>query len=262
MPFRPFDPAFVLAPAFALAVALNAPLASAAEPVSVFAAASLRTALDQIAADWQQETGHPVTLVYAGSSALARQIIAGAPADLFVSAAPEWMDAVADAGLIAPGGRVDLLGNRLVLIAADPAPAVDISPALDLAGMLGEGYLAMALVNAVPAGQYGRAALQGLGLWNSIAGQIAQTDNVRAALALVSTGEAPLGIVYASDAVADPSVTVLGQFPEGSHPAIVYPLALLSEADDPADADFWRFLQGARARAVFQAQGFLPVSPP
>jgi len=244
---------------FTFAVALCLPICAAADTVTVFAAASLRTALDQIAVDWQHQTGHQVTVSYAGSGVLARQIIAGAPADLFLSAAPQWMDAVDAEGLIAPAGRVDLLGNRMVLIAHDPAPAAEISPTLDLAGMLGDGYLAMALVEAVPAGQYGRAALQSLGLWGSITGQVAQTDNVRAALALVSTGEAPLGIVYASDAVADPSVHVIGVFPQASHPGIVYPLALMAEAADDADAEFWHFLQGDAARAVFVAQGFLPL---
>lgn len=234
-----------------------AALPAAAEGVTVFAAASLKTALDEVAAAWEAETGHEVTVAYAGSSQLARQIVAGAPADLFVSASVAWMDEVERAGLVAEGARRDLLGNRLVLIAHGRGAApVEIGPGFDLAGLLGEGRLAMALVDSVPAGQYGKAALTSLGVWEAVAPKVAQTDNVRAALALVATGEAPYGIVYATDAAAEDDVTVAGTFPEDSHPPIVHPAALLTGAADAADRAFFEALRGPEARAAFARQGF------
>lgn len=228
---------------------------AAAEEVVVFAAASLKTALDAVAADFEAETGHQVTISYAGSNALAKQIIAGAPADIFLSAAVNWMDAVEAEGLVVDGTRADLLGNSLVLIAhgRDAAP-VAIGP--DLVARLGDGKLSMAMVDAVPAGQYGKEALLSLGLWPSVEGSVAQSENVRAALALVSTGEAPLGIVYASDAVADDNVTVVATFPAESHSPITYPVALLTNATDPADRAFLAALSGEGADAIFAAQGF------
>jgi molybdate transport system substrate-binding protein len=235
---------------------LSVQIPAQAANVLVFAAASMRTALDEIAADWQARTGDTVTLSYAGSGALARQIIAGAPADIFLSASTDWMDAVEAEGLIVAGTRRDLLGNTLVLVGHGAGARVAVSPVLDLPGLLGDGWLAMALVDSVPAGQYGKAALQSLGLWDSVAARVAQTDNVRAALALVATGEAPLGIVYATDAVAEPAVSVLGRFPAETHPPIVFPVALLTEATDPADAAFLDALHGAAARAVFERNGF------
>lgn len=234
-----------------------APLAAAAEQVTVFAAASLRTALDDFAADWQAETGHATAISYAGSSVLAKQIVAGAPADVFISASIGWMDEVEAAGLIAGAARRDILGNSLVLIAhGSDADAVGIGPETDLPGLLGDGRLAMALVDAVPAGQYGKAALESLGLWGPVAPAVAQADNVRAALALVATGEAPLGIVYATDAAAEDDVTVVGTFPPDSHPPIVYPAALLAGAADAADRAFFEALTSATATAAFRRQGF------
>lgn len=242
-----------------LVAALGAGMAlpAQAEEVVVFAAASLKTALDEVAADFEAATGHEVTVSYAGSNALAKQIIEGAPADIFLSAAVNWMDEVERAGLVVPGTRADLLGNSLVLIAhgAGAAP-VEIGPELDLAGLLDGGRLSMAMVDAVPAGQYGKAALEHLGLWPSVEGAVAQSENVRAALALVSAGEAPFGIVYASDAVAEDGVTVVGRFPAESHAPIVYPVALLTEAADAADRAFLAALSGEAAAARFVAQGF------
>lgn len=242
----------------ALAAMAGIALPAVADEVVVFAAASLKTALDAVVADFQAATGHRVTVSYAGSNALARQIIAGAPADIFVSAAETWMDAVERAGMVVPGTRADLLGNRLVLVAhgRDAAP-VNIVPGFDLAGLLGDGRLSMALVDAVPAGQYGKAALQSLGLWAAVEPAVAQAENVRAALALVSSGEAPYGIVYATDAAADDNVTVVGTFPAGSHPPIVYPVALLTGAADAADRAFLGALSADAADARFAAQGFL-----
>ena len=244
-----------LALASILAVSLAAP--ARAEEVVVFAAASLKTALDAVAAEFEAETGHDVTISYAGSGQLANQIVQGAPADIFISAAVNWMDEVEKAGLVVAGTRADLLGNRLVLIAHGKGAApVEIGAGFDLAGLLGEGRLSMAMVDAVPAGQYGKEALESLGVWASVEGAVAQSENVRSALALVSAGEAPFGIVYASDAVADDNVTVVATFPEGSHSPIVYPAALLAEAADAADRAFLEALSGDAANAIFAAQGF------
>lgn len=237
--------------------AILAPAGAQAETVLVFAASSLKTALDEIAAGFAEATGHSATVSFAGSSALARQIQLGAPADVFLSANVAWMDMLEADGLIEPGTRRDLLGNALALIAADPqAQPVTLGPGTDLAGLLGEGRLAMALVEAVPAGIYGKAALENLGLWPSLAAQVAQTDNVRAALALVSSGEAPLGVVYTTDALADPSVTVVATFPPDSHPPITYPVAAISGRATPAVRAYLDYLASAAARAVFTRQGF------
>lgn len=230
---------------------------AAAEEVVVFAAASMKTALDAVAADFRAGTGNTVTISYAGSNALARQIIEGAPADIFISAATNWMDEVEKAGLVADGSRKDLFGNTLVLVAhGKQAAPVEIGPGFDLKGLLGDGKLAMALVDSVPAGQYGKAALESLGVWAAVEPAVAQADNVRAALAFVSMGEAPYGIVYATDAVADDNVTVVGTFPEGSHPPIVYPGALLKGAADAADRAFFEALSSDAADAKFAAEGF------
>lgn len=241
--------------ALALGLALAQP--AHADEVVVFAAAALKTALDAVAADFQAETGHTVTISYAGSGQLARQIAQGAPADIFLSAAENWMDEVESSGMIAPGQRTDLWGNDLVLIAHDPAaPPLPLTAGTDLAGRLAGGNLAMALVDSVPAGQYGKAALESLGLWSGVEAQVAQADNVRAALALVASGEAPLGIVYASDAKAEPAVTVIATFPADSHPPILFPGALLTNAQDPADAAFFQALSADKADTIFAAQGF------
>lgn len=243
------------ATAAALALTLCAPVA--AGEVVVFAAASMKTALDDFAAEWMEGTGQRVTLVYAGANLLATQIIAGAPADIFISSAVDWMDAVEAAGLVVADTRADLLGNTLVLVAhgRDVAP-VEIGPGFDLAGLLGDGRLAMALVDAVPAGQYGKAALESLGVWDAVAPSVVQSDNVRAALALVVTGEAPFGIVYATDAAADDNVTLVGAFPADSHPPIVFPAALLTGAADGADRAFFEALFSDAAAAVFAGHGF------
>ena len=239
----------------ALAIGLAAP--AMADEVVVFAAASMKTALDAVAADFQTATGHTVTISYAGSNALAKQIIEGAPADIFISAAVNWMDEVEKAGLVADDSRTDLLGNTLVLIAHGKGAApVAVAPGFDLAGLLGDNKLAMALVDSVPAGQYGKAAFESLGVWPAVEPLVAQSDNVRAALALVSTGEAPLGIVYASDAAADDNVTVVGTFPADSHPAIIYPAALLTHGADAADKAFYDALSSDAADKAFEKQGF------
>lgn len=235
---------------------LALPLRAAAD-VTVFAAASLTTALDRVAAAWTDQTGQRVTLSYAGSSALARQIQQGAPADIFISASTDWMDALAASGDLRADTRRDILGNTLVLIAnGKDARPVTLDATLDLPALLGEGRLAMALVDAVPAGIYGKAALTHLGLWDATAPQVAQADNVRAALAFVARGEAPLGITYATDAAAEDNVTVIATFPADSHPPITYPAALTAQGDSPQAQDFLTFLSSDTARAIWQAAGF------
>lgn len=260
----------ILHAAFALmmlaALPATLPIAARADTVTVFAAASLKTALDEIAARYGEETGDALRVSYAGSSKLARQIQQGAPAQIFVSANAAWMDVLEDEGLLAAATRADLLVNRIVLVAGPGAPeglSLTLTPGADLAGALGGGRLAMALVEAVPAGIYGKAALQSLDLWDTVAPHVAQVDNVRAALRLVATGEAPLGIVYATDAVAEPKVRVLDLFPEDSHPPIRYPAAILAEGDGPEVRAALRYLRGEAARAIFLRNGFgLPGGQP
>jgi molybdate transport system substrate-binding protein len=223
----------------------------AAEGVTVFAAASLKTALDDVAEVYESD----VVMSYAGSSALARQVQLGAPADIVFLANTDWMDLLEQDGLIDADTRVALLGNRLVLAGPAGAAPVDITSDLDLRALLGDGRLAMALVEAVPAGIYGKAALVSLGIWEDVAPQVAQTDNVRAALALVSLGQVPMGIVYASDALADPRVDVIGVFPDSSHPPIRYPVAAVVERGAAAKS-FLEFLQGPEAKQIFIRHGF------
>ncbi|RVT83350.1 molybdate ABC transporter substrate-binding protein [Rhodobacteraceae bacterium CCMM004] len=230
--------------------------AGAGETVTVYAAASTQTALEEIAAGFAQATGHRAVVSAAGTPVLARQIQRGAPADVFVSASPAWMDTLDAEGHIAPGTRRDLVGNRLVLIGATGAAPVPLGPAFDLAARLGGGRLAVALIDAVPAGQYARAALEATGLWEAAAPRLAQTDNVRAALALVALGAAPLGVVYASDARAEPRVTVVAAFPEDSHPPIVYPVAAVVGRDSPAVRAFLAHLSAPEARAAWARHGF------
>ena len=237
------------------------PSGARADEIVVFAAASMTNALAEIETGFEAATGHDLVVSLAGSSALARQIQEGAPADIFISASTDWMDRVEADGLIEPGSRFDLIGNTIVLVAfgADAQP-VAIGPDLDLAGLLGEGRLAMALVDSVPAGVYGKAALESLGLWDDVAAQVAQADNVRAALAFVATGEAPYGIVYATDAAAEDDVTIVGTFPADTHPPIVYPAADLANRDFPAEAAFLDYLRGPEARAAFERQGFIVLT--
>jgi len=233
-----------------------APVRAGAAEVLVFAAASLKTALDEIAPIFEQQAGHEVTISYAASSVLARQIQLGAPADLFISANVDWMDVLQSEDLIDAASRVDLLGNGLVLVGGlDQARIGQMQPDVDLSAMLDDGYLAMALVDAVPAGIYAKAALQSLGMWDGVQNQIAQTDNVRAALALVATGAAPLGIVYHSDAQAEGRVHVVATFPTDLHPPIIYPAAVTATARPEAQV-FLEYLQSDAAQTIFADQGF------
>lgn len=235
----------------------------AGEVVTVFAAASLKTALDEVAALHEQHTGTALSVSYAGSSALARQIQFGAPADVFVSANAAWMDALASEALLAEGTRRDLLSNRLVLIApAGGKGDLPLGPGTDLGAALGpDGRLAMALVDAVPAGIYGREALTGLGIWDSVAGSIAQTDNARAALRLVALGEAPLGLVYATDARSEPRVRVVSTVDPALHTPIVYPAAVLREGDSSASRGVLSYLASPPAQTIFRKHGFISAGP-
>ncbi|HEU0069891.1 MAG TPA: molybdate ABC transporter substrate-binding protein [Alphaproteobacteria bacterium] len=244
--------------ALAAVLALSSlPAVAQTNEVLVFAAASMKTALDDIAKQWQVETGKSVKVSYAASSALAKQIEQGAPADLFISADSDWMNYVAGKSLIKPATRVDMLGNRIVLVAAkDSKVSLKIAPNFDLAGALGSDRLAMANVESVPAGKYGKAALERLGVWGAVAKKVAQADDVRATLLLVSRGEAPLGIVYQTDAAADANVKIVDAFPTDSHPAIIYPAAVLASSKN-ADAEaFLAYLRSAKAKPLFEKQGF------
>jgi len=237
-------------------------LAAADEGPTVFAAASLKNALDAVASDWQAGTGKKPVISYGATSALAKQIEQGAEADVFISADQDWMDYVQERNLIDPASRFDLLSNQLVLIAPrGSALTATIGPGFPLSNLLGDGRLAIAGVDAVPAGKYGKAALESLGVWGEVKDKLAQAENVRAALRLVSRGEAPLGIVYASDAKADPNVTVLGTFPESSHPPIVYPAATLKAATSSSTGAFLAYLRGPGAASRFAAHGFSVVPP-
>lgn len=230
--------------------------AQPAAPLTVFAAASLTDSLTAVADAYKAKTGTSVTLSFGASSTIAHQIEQGAQADIFMSADTDWMDYLAKGGHLMEGTRKNLLGNQLVLVAAsDARPAPRIAPHFDLAGALGDGRLALADPSSVPAGKYGKAALTALGVWDSIAPKVAQAENVRVALEYVARGEAPYGIVYATDAKVAPSVHVAGVFPENSHPPIVYPVALTRTAS-PAARNFLAFLEGPEARAIFEKAGF------
>ncbi len=223
----------------------------------ILAAASLQEALTQIADRWAAQNHPRPVLSFAATSALARQIEAGAPADLFVSADQEWMDALADKRLLRAGTRANVLSNRLVLIARASSPArLGVARGFPLARALGTGRLAMADPGSVPAGRYARAALINLGVWQTVAEKVAPAENVRTALALVERGEAPFGIVYATDALASKGVRVVGTFPASSHPPIRYPLAIPRSSKHADAAAFRTFVLSAQARTVFARHGF------
>jgi molybdate transport system substrate-binding protein len=239
-----------------LAAPFLAPAAQAAE-VTVFAAASLKNALDDAIKLYEAKTGEKVVASYAASPALAKQIESGAPADIFFSADLDWMDYLEKKNLINAASRHTLLGNTLVLVAPkDSTVALPIEKNFALLQALGaDGKLAMARVDTVPAGKYGKAALTYLGVWERVAARVAQAENVRAALVLVAKGEAPLGIVYGTDAKSEPAVRVVGTFPEDSHPKILYPVALLASVK-PEARKFIDFLLSPEAAPSFEAQGF------
>ena len=240
-----------------LALSIGVAPAHAAEKVTIFAAASLKNALDEVMAAWQKETGKEATASYAASSALAKQIESGAPADIFISADTDWMDYVAKKNLIKADTRHNLLGNRIVLVASkDKADPVEIKKGFDLAKLLGDGRLAMGAVDSVPAGKYGKAALESLGVWSSVESKVVGAESVRAALLLVSRGEAPYGIVYQTDAAADKEVKIVGAFPDDSHPPIIYPIAALAESKNADASSLLEFIQSDKAAEFFTKQGF------
>ena len=240
-----------------LVIALAPPAAAARQRPLILAAASLQEAMNAAADGWAGK-GHPRPRIsFAGSSALARQIEAGAAADLFVSADEAWMDEVERKGLLRSRTRVSFLGNALVLIAPrNSSTKLSIGPGFPLARALGAGRLAVANPKGVPAGIYARQALTRLGVWGSVSGKLAPAENVRAALALVSRGAAPLGIVYATDARAEPDVRVVGTFPPTSHETISYPVAILKASHNPDAEGFRRFLLSAEGKAIFRRFGF------
>lgn len=227
--------------------------------VTIYAAASLREGLDELVREFERRGRGKAVVSYAGSPTLARQIEKGAPADIFISADGDWMDFLAQRGLIRIETRVNLLSNRLLLIAPGGSPTtLRIGPRFPLAQLLGDRRLAMADPDSVPAGKYGKAALETLGVWAEVAPKVARAENVRAALALVARGEAPFGIVYRSDAVAEPRVRTIGEFPDGSHPQIVYPAAIVAVSRSKIAYECLRYLRSINAGVIWQRHGFDP----
>ncbi|MET3660780.1 molybdate ABC transporter substrate-binding protein [Aquamicrobium ahrensii] len=230
--------------------------------IVVFAAASLKNALDAINTACEADVGEAAKISYASSSALAKQIEEGAPADVFISADLDWMKYLSDKNLIKTDTEEQLLGNRIVLVApSDSTAEAKLEKGFDLAGLIGDGRLAMGDVQAVPAGKYGKAALEALDMWGSVEGKLAQAENVRAALKLVATGEAAAGIVYATDAVAEPGVKVIATFPEETHAPIIYPVAQTAESKDEDTPAFLKCLHTEAARKLFEEQGFTVLAP-
>jgi molybdate transport system substrate-binding protein len=251
----------VVAPAI-MAAALVATSGISAVPAQdrtmmVFAAASMKNALDDVNAAYTKSTGVKVVASYAASSALMKQIEQGAPADIFASADLDWMDYGSQKKLINDGTRVNLLGNRLVLIAPKDSKLdnVSIGPGVDIAALAGDGRIVTADIRAVPVGKYAKAALEKLGAWEKAAPRFAMAENVRVALRLVARGEAPLGVVYATDAKVEPGVKIVGVFPADSHPPIVYPVAATTAAK-PETAGYLAYLRSGAAKAIFEKYGF------
>jgi molybdate transport system substrate-binding protein len=252
---------YALLAAFAAFAAMQSASAQQ-EPVTAFAAASLQDALTAIARKFTEETGIPARFSFASSAVLAKQIEQGAPADVFASADLDWMDWAQERKLIKPQTRIDLLGNKLVVVA--PSDAKFSTIALErnaLAAAIGQSRLATGEISSVPVGRYAKSALEKLGLWTEIQPRLAQSESVRAALALVARGEASLGIVYETDAKAEPRVKVVATFPEDTHPPIIYPFALTANAKGEGPARFLAYLQAGAARTVFSSQGFTVLSP-
>jgi molybdate transport system substrate-binding protein len=243
----------------ALTVLFSTAAARAAD-VTVFAAASLGDALQAVGKSWQQKTGHTATFSFAASSALAKQIQSSPFADMFISADTDWMDYLDNRGLMAHDTRVNLLGNHLVLIAPlSSSLTLKIVPHFDIASALQGGRLAVADTDSVPAGKYAKTAMTALGVWNVVVDHLAQAENVRAALSYVARGEAPLGIVYTTDAMSEPKVHIVDTFPENTHQRIVYPAALTREAK-PLAKDFLAYLEGPEASAIFAKAGFVVLA--
>lgn len=260
--FRPLTSLSLAAPALLSAGQGASAEAKPSRPLTIFAAASLKTALDALIEPLKAATAHQARYVYAASSALARQIEQGAPADLLWSADREWMEWCLARNLIQRETVTDLLGNELVMIAPLDAPVTALNfTEADIITALAQGRLATSETRSVPAGRYAKEALQTLGLWNFLATRLAETDHVRAALLLVARGEAPLGIVYASDAKAEPRVKIVTTFPATSHKPIIYPLALTRDALIKESHLALTFFQSAPAQKIFKQNGFSIVTP-
>ena len=248
--------------AFATLLMATACPSVAEEKITVFAAASLKNALDAVNTAWNADSAKQAIVNYAASSALAKQIEAGAPADVFMSADLTWMKYLTDKNLVTPRSEIKLLGNQIVLIVPQESKSeIKIEKDFKLVDALGTGKLAMANIESVPAGKYGKAALESLGVWDTVKDKVAQAENVRAALKLVSTGEAAAGIVYTTDARSEKTVKVIGTFPETSHPPIVYPVAVLAASKNPDAVAFVKFLSSDKAKSIFEGEGFTVVQP-
>jgi molybdate transport system substrate-binding protein len=252
----------VFAAMVAIAAAPN-PASPQDKSITVFAAASMKNALDDVSSAFSRQSGVKVVASYEASSVLMKQIEQGAPGDVFLSADIKWMDYGAERNLIKTDTRFDLLGNRLVLIAPKDSKigSVSIASGFDLAALAGNGRIAVGDVRAVPAGLYAKAALEKLGAWTTAEPKLAMAENVRAALLLVARGEAPLGIVYETDAKIDPGVKIVGVFPEDSHPPIIYPVALTANAK-PDAAPYLAFLRTQAAKTIFEHYGFTVLVKP
>jgi molybdate transport system substrate-binding protein len=250
-------PAFFLALLVAAAGVFAAPAPAQETTLTVFAAASMKNALDDVDAAYTRKTGIRIVVSYAASSTLMKQIEQGAPADVFASADLDWMDYGSRKNVIRDDTRINLLGNKIVLIAPVDAriDKVTIAPGVDLAALAGDGRITTADVRSVPVGKYAKAALEKLGIWAAVEPKMAMAENVRAALALVARGEAALGIVYATDAKVEPKVKIVGAFPDDSHPPIIYPVAATATAK-PEAADYLAFLRSPAAKAIFEKYGF------
>jgi molybdate transport system substrate-binding protein len=249
---RPLVLAAVLATA-----TMSLPSPTLADDLLVFAAASLKNALDDADVAYRKQGGSKVTASYAASGPLAKQLENGAPADLFIAADLDWMDYAQSKGLIKTETRINLLGNRLVLVApATSAAKVEIAPNFQLGALLGDGRIAIGDPQSVPAGKYAQAALEKLGAWDQVKEKAAKAESVRAALALVSRGEAPLGIVYETDVAADPGVKIAGIFPEDSHPPIIYPIAVTAITKNAEASRYLAWLHSPAAAPFFEKQGF------
>ena len=237
-------------------IVVQMPLANA-QKVTIFAAASLKESLDDVGRQFESVSGNKVVVSYAASSALAKQIEAGAPADIFIAADTDWADYLDARHLLALNSRANLLANRLVLIApVGSGTTLKIAPAFKLSEALGKERLAIANPDAVPAGKYAKAALETLGVWASVVDKLARAENVRAALALVSRGETPFGIVYRTDAMADKGVRVIDTFPAESHRPITYPVALVATSKSAAARALIAFMKSDQTRSTWEKYGF------
>ena len=243
--------------------AAQSPASAEDKTITVFAAASMKNALDDIDAAYTAKTSVKITVSYGPSSGLAKQIEQGAPADVFISADTDWMDYAIGKKNINEPSRVNLLGNSIVLIAPKDSKIdnVNIGSGFDLAKLVGDGKIATADVKSVPVGKYAKASLEKLGAWSAAESKFAMTENVRAALALVARGEAALGIVYSTDAKVEPGVKIVGVFPADSHPAIVYPVASTTRAKIDAE-NYLAFLRSGAAKAIFEKYGFTYLIKP